>query len=569
MTKFIFVTGGVVSSIGKGITTASLGRLLRNRGLRVTLQKLDPYINVDAGTMNPFQHGECFVTEDGAETDLDLGHYERFVDINLTRQASVTTGSIYQSVIQKERRGDYLGATVQMIPHVTGEIKSRILEAAKGKDGEPDSDVVIAEVGGTVGDIEGLPFLEAIRQFKKDVGHDNVLYIHVTLIPYVGPWGEVKTKPTQHSVIKLREIGIQPDALICRTRLPISQEMKNKISLFCDVDAEAVIEAADAETIYEVPLNFEAAGLSDWVVNRLKLPPNPPDLTEWREIVDRIKWPSKEVHAAVIGKYIENGDAYISIAESLQHAGIAHDTRVTLHWLDSETIERDNVEALLGDMDAIVVAGGFGARGVPGKIEAIRYARENNVPYLGLCYGMQMAVIEFARNVAGLSQAHTEEVEPDSPHPVIHILPEQKNITDKGATMRLGTYKCHLTAGTLAERVYGASSVEERHRHRYEFNNEYRETLARYGMVCSGLSSDYRLVEIVEIPAHPYFIATQFHPEFRSRPNRAHPLFSGLIAAALERNSRPYQPDSAVVTMTNGAGTGLHLSDEDALLDAA
>ena len=571
MTKFIFVTGGVVSSIGKGITTASLGRLLRNRGLRVTLQKLDPYINVDAGTMSPFQHGECFVTDDGAETDLDLGHYERFVDINLTRQASVTTGSVYQSVIQKERRGDYLGATVQMIPHVTSEIKARIREAAKGTGGEPDSDVVIAEVGGTVGDIEGLPFLEAIRQFKKDVGHDNVLYIHVTLIPYVGPWGEVKTKPTQHSVIKLREIGIQPDVLICRTRLPISQEMKNKISLFCDVDAEAVIEAADAETIYEVPLNFEAAGLSNWVVNRLKLPPNPPDLSEWRKIVERIKWPSNEVHAAVIGKYIENGDAYISIAESLQHAGIANDSRVTLHWIDSETITLANVEELLGGMDAIVVAGGFGARGVPGKIEAIRYAREKNVPYLGLCYGMQMAVIEFARNVAGLSQANTEEVEPDSPHPVIHILPEQKQITDKGATMRLGTYKCHLVAGTLAERLYNDTSVMERHRHRYEFNNEYRETLARCGMVCSGLSSDYRLVEIIEIPAHPYFIATQFHPEFRSRPNRAHPLFSGLIAAALKRNPRPFSLDErAVVTLPDGARPAAFRCDEsEEALDAA
>ena len=544
MTKFIFVTGGVVSSIGKGITTASLGRLLRNRGLRVTLQKLDPYINVDAGTMNPFQHGECFVTDDGAETDLDLGHYERFVDINLTRQASVTTGSVYQTVIEKERRGDYLGATVQMIPHVTGEIKARILQAARGVNGEPNADVVIAEVGGTVGDIEGLPFLEAIRQFKKDAGHDNVLYIHVTLIPYVGPWGEVKTKPTQHSVIKLREIGIQPDVLICRTRLPISQEMKNKISLFCDVDAEAVIEAADAETIYEVPLNFEEAGLSEWVVNRLKLPPNPPDLTEWRKIVERIKWPTRETDVAVIGKYIENGDAYISIAESLQHAGIAHDARVRLHWIDSETITADNAKILLGEMSAIVVAGGFGARGVPGKIEAVRYARENGVPYLGLCYGMQMAVIEFARNVLGLSEAHTEEVAPDSPHPVIHILPEQKAITDKGATMRLGTYKCHLVGGTLAERLYEASSVQERHRHRYEFNNDYRERFAKCGMVCSGLSSDYRLVEIIEIPAHPYFIATQFHPEFRSRPNRAHPLFSGLICAALCRHSRPHQPNN-------------------------
>ena len=523
--------------------------------------------------MNPFQHGECFVTDDGAETDLDLGHYERFVDVDLTRRASVTTGSVYLSVIEKERRGDYLGATVQMIPHVTGEIKSRILDAAKGQNGAPDADVVIAEVGGTVGDIEGLPFLEAIRQFKKDVGQENVLYIHVTLIPSVGPWGEVKTKPTQHSVIKLREIGIQPDVLICRTKTVLAPEMKNKISLFCDVDAEAVIEATDADTIYEVPLNFEAAGLSDFVVKRLHLPPNPPNLSEWRQIVERIKWPTYEVNVAVIGKYIENGDSYISIAESLKHAGIAADARVNLHWIDSETIEEHNAEAELGHLDAIVVAGGFGARGVFGKIEAVRYARENNIPYLGLCYGMQMAVIEFARNVAGLSQAHTEEVMPDTPHPVIHILPEQKTVTDKGATMRLGAYKCHLGGGTLAERLYEASSVLERHRHRYEFNNDYRELLAKHGMVCSGLSSDYRLVEIVEIPAHPYFIATQFHPEFRSRPNRAHPLFSGLIRAALCRNPRLRDTESAEAVVqsvrSEGGGRGEMRVEEDVELDLA
>ncbi|HZT44276.1 MAG TPA: CTP synthase [Chthonomonadaceae bacterium] len=538
MTKYIFVTGGVVSSIGKGITTASLGRLLRSRGFNVTLQKLDPYINVDAGTMNPFQHGEVFVTDDGAETDLDLGHYERFVDIALTRRASVTTGSVYRAVIEKERRGDYLGATVQMIPHVTNQIKSSVLDAGKGRNGEPDADVVIAEVGGTVGDIEGLPFLEAIRQFRKDVGSENVMYIHITLIPYVGPWGEVKTKPTQHSVIKLREIGIQPDVLICRTRLPISQEMKNKISLFCDVEPDAVIEAPDTDTIYEVPINFEESGLADLVVKRLGLPAREPDLSEWRKIVERTRHPKYEVTVAVIGKYIENGDAYISIAEALKHGGIANDARVNLHWVDSEDLEQQPVERVLEGVDAILVAPGFGARGVEGKISAAHYARTNKIPFLGICYGMQMAVIEFARHVANLEGANTEEVAPDTPHPLIHILPEQRNIVEKGATMRLGAYKCQLVAGTLAEKLYGAPFVHERHRHRYELNNDYREQLAKLGMVCSGLSPDYRLVEIIEIPEHPYFIATQFHPEFRSRPNRAHPLFNGLIAAAVKHSGR-------------------------------
>ncbi len=496
-TKYIFVTGGVVSSIGKGITTASLGRLLRNRGFNVTLQKLDPYINVDADTMNPYQHGEAFVTDDGAVTDLDLGHYERFVDINLTKKASVTTGSVYRTVIEKERRGDYLGATVQMIPHVTGEIKERIKDAAKGRNGEPDADVVIAEVGGTVGDIEGLPFLEAIRQFRKDVGHENVMYIHITLIPYVGPWGEVKTKPTQHSVIKLREIGIQPDVLICRTRLPISQEMKNKISLFCDVEPEAVVEAQDTDTIYEVPLTFEEAGLADLVVRRLGLPVREPDLAEWRQIVARIKRPHYVVDVAVVGKYIDNGDAYISIAEALKHGGIANDARVNLHWVDSEELEQVPASEALAGVDAILVAPGFGARGVEGKVAAAHYARTNNIPFLGVCYGMQMAVVEFARHVAGLEGAHSEEVVPDAPHPLIHILPDQKDIVDKGATMRLGSYKCQLLAGSLAEKLYGTSHVHERHRHRYELNNEYREQLARLGMVCSGLSPDYRLVEII------------------------------------------------------------------------
>src|SRR5579871_586249 len=554
MTKYIFVTGGVVSSIGKGITTASLGRLLRNRGFNVTLQKLDPYINVDAGTMSPYQHGEVFVTDDGAETDLDLGHYERFVDINLTRRASITTGSVYQSVISTERRGDYLGVTVQMIPHVTNEIKDRVKEAAKGQNGEPDADVVIAEVGGTVGDIEGLPFLEAIRQFRKDVGSENVMYIHVTLVPAVGPWHEVKTKPTQHSVIKLREIGIQPDVLICRTSNPLSQEMKRKISLFCDVEEEAVIAAHDADTIYEVPLLFEEAGLADLVVKRLGLPVTEPALAEWRRIVETVKHPKYMVEVGVIGKYTDNGDAYISIGEALRHGGIANDACVNLHWIDSVELEQGDVAARLAGIDAILVAPGFGGRGVEGKIAAANYARLQGIPFLGVCYGMQMAVIEFARHEAGLEQAHTEEVMPDTPHPLIHILPEQRDIVDMGATMRLGAYKCQLVAGSLAEKLYGVSSIQERHRHRYELNNDYREQLAKLGLICSGLSPDYRLVEIIEIPAHPYFIATQFHPEFRSRPNRAHPLFSGLIAAALQRSSRPFQHEPEPKKNGNGKG---------------
>ncbi len=561
MAKYIFVTGGVVSSIGKGIATASLGRLLRSRGFRVTMQKLDPYINVDADTMNPYQHGEAFVTADGAVTDLDLGHYERFVDIALNRRASVTTGSVYQAVIQKERRGDYLGGTVQMIPHVTDEIKRRVLEASQGVNGERDNDVVIAEVGGTVGDIEGLPFLEAIRQLRKDLGHDNVMYVHVTLIPYVGPWGEVKTKPTQHSVIKLREIGIQPDVLICRTRLPISDEIKRKISLFCDVSPDAVVEAPDVETIYEAPLVFEENGLASLVVDRLKLPVFAADLEEWRALVRRIKQPKHEVEIAVVGKYIENGDAYISITESLKHGGIDNDARVNLHWIDSEELEKRPAEEVLGRMDAVLVCPGFGARGVEGKIVTAQYARETGLPFLGICYGMQMAVIEFARHVLHHSDANTEEVNPQTMHPVIHILPDQKSVTDIGATMRLGSHRCLLVADTLASRLYGSDHAYERHRHRYELNNKYREDLGRQGMVCSGLSPDYRLVEIVEIPSHPYFIATQFHPEFQSRPNRAHPLFSGLIAAALERNGHRLYGD---VEILNHNGVSQH--SERALL---
>jgi len=492
---------------------------------------------VDAGTMNPYQHGEVFVTDDGAETDLDLGHYERFVDVNLTRHSTVTTGRVYSTVIAKERRGDYLGATVQMIPHITNEIKSQVIGLGQSSGAE----VVIAEIGGTVGDIEGLPFLEAIRQLRKDVGANNLLYIHVTLIPYVGPWGEVKTKPTQHSVIKLREIGIQPDILVCRTKLPLNAEMKEKISLFCDVDKEAVIEARDTETIYECPIHFEDEGLADLVVKRLGLRETAPNMSEWRDIVRRVKEPHhKGIKVAIVGKYVANGDAYISIAESLKHAGIANDAAIEQIWYDSEDFDEFDDAAIaekLSNVDALVVGPGFGARGTEGKIKAIRFARENKLPFLGICYGMQMAVIEFARNVVGLAGASTEEIAPDSPHPVIHLLPEQHEILDKGASMRLGSYPCRLSQKTLAASLYKAETVHERHRHRYEVNNDYREQMAKAGMVFSGVSPDYRLVEIIEVSDHPYFIATQFHPEFKSRPNRAHPLFAGLIEAAICKNS--------------------------------
>jgi CTP synthase len=533
-TKYIFVTGGVVSSIGKGITTASLGRLLRNRNFSVTMTKLDPYINVDAGTMNPYQHGEVFVTDDGAETDLDLGHYERFVDINLTRDSSVTTGRVYSSVIAKERRGDYLGGTVQMIPHITNEIKERVI----GLGEKSGADVVIAEIGGTVGDIEGLPFLEAIRQLRKDVGHENCLYVHVTLIPNVGPWGEIKTKPTQHSVIKLREIGIQPDVLICRTERDINDEMKEKISLFCDVEKEAVIENRTVDTVYEIPLTFEEEGLAELVLRKLQLPDGKPNLDEWKAMIRRVTQPAYECTVAVVGKYTENGDAYHSIQEALKHGGIANDAHVNIEWIESDSLEDGDTDFArrFAAIDGLVVAPGFGSRGVEGKIQAIKYARESGLPFFGICYGMQMAVIEFARHAVGLTNANTEEVAPDTPYPVVHILPEQKHVTDKGASMRLGSYPCRLTQNSMVSKLYNADVIDERHRHRYEVNNEYREKLGKAGMVFSGVSPDYRLVEIVELPqeAHPYFVATQFHPEFKSRPNRAHPLFSGLIAAALK-----------------------------------
>ncbi|HEX3000262.1 MAG TPA: CTP synthase, partial [Armatimonadota bacterium] len=530
MAKFIFVTGGVVSSIGKGITTASLGRMLKNRGYKVALQKLDPYINVDAGTMNPYQHGEVFVTDDGAETDLDLGHYERFVDVSLSRHSNVTTGAIYGAVIAKERRGEYLGGTVQVIPHITNEIKERIRLVAE----ESGAHVVIVEIGGTVGDIEGQPFLEAIRQFKKDVGADNAIYVHVTLVPTVGPWDEMKTKPTQHSVMMLREIGIQPDVLVCRTKAPLSQEMRDKISLFCDVPKEGVIESRDADSIYEVPLAYEEAGFGEYVLKELGLPSGSHDFSEWEHMVDVLKRPKRQTRIALVGKYTELRDAYISIAEALKHGGIANDAGVEIQWVESEDLEKQDPAQVMAGCHAMVVAGGFGSRGIEGKVRGIRWARENGVPFLGLCLGLQCAVIEFARDVCGLEGATSEEFDEHAAHPVIHIMSDQKSINDKGGTMRLGQWPCHIKEGSLAASLYGQSDIQERHRHRYEVNNAYRECLEEHGMVLSGTTPDNRLVEMVEIPNHPYFIATQFHPEFKSRPNHAHPLFAGLVSAALQ-----------------------------------
>ena len=529
MAKFIFVTGGVVSSLGKGVTAASIGCLLKSRGLNVTMQKLDPYINVDPGTMSPFQHGEVFVTEDGAETDLDLGHYERFIDTDLNRLCNVTAGSIYWSVITKERQGEYLGSTVQVIPHITNEIKSRILTVGE----KAGADVVVVEIGGTVGDIESQPFLEAIRQLRIDLGRENTLYVHVTLVPYLRGANELKTKPTQHSVKELRGIGIQPDIIVCRSEMPLSPDMIRKIALFCDVEPRAVIQAVDAETIYEVPLLLEEQGIGGFIVERLGLICKPADLTAWKEIVQRLKNPHCEVTIALVGKYVDLRDAYFSIVEALCHAGIAHNARVNLRWVKAEEVERRPPASLLDGAGGILVPGGFGERGTEGKIQAIRYARENRVPYLGLCLGMQLAVVEFARNVLGLEGANSAELDPVTPHPVINLMPDQQGIVNLGGTMRLGRYPCHIMAGSLAHRAYGTREVWERHRHRYEFNNAYREMFARAGFGFSGISPDGRLVEIVELPGHPWFVATQFHPEFKSRPSRPHPLFRGFIGAAL------------------------------------
>ena len=532
MTKYIFITGGVVSSLGKGITAASLGRLLKSRGLSVYLQKFDPYINVDPGTMSPYQHGEVYVTEDGAETDLDVGHYERFVDQNLTKYANVTTGRIYQTVLDKERRGDYLGQTVQVIPHITNEIKERVMKVEKySLDNPPD--VVITEIGGTVGDIESLPFLEAIRQLKFDLGRDRVMYIHVTLIPYIKVAGELKTKPSQHSVKELRSIGIQPDILVCRTEKDLSEDIKAKLALFCDVDREAVIQLKDAASIYEVPLMLAKEGFDCQVIKRLGLSCQEADLTEWEEMVQRVRRLDKKVTIALVGKYVELPDAYLSVVESLKHAGFQYNTEVDIKWIDAEDIEKEGPELLLQDVNGILVPGGFGERGIEGKIATTGYARKNQIPLLGICLGMQCAVIEFARNVCGFTGANSSEFAPDSPHPVVHLMSEQENVANKGGTMRLGVYPCKLVPGTMAHAAYGQDEIGERHRHRYEINNAYREALEAKGLKISGLSPDNTLVEMIELPDHPWFVACQFHPELKSRPNRPHPLFLGLIKAAL------------------------------------
>lgn len=531
MAKFIFVTGGVVSSLGKGITSATLGTLLKARGLKVTIQKMDPYINVDAGTMNPYQHGEIFVTDDGAETDLDLGHYERFVDINLTRLSNVTTGTIYGAVIAKERKGEYLGSTVQVIPHITSEIKERILNLAK----ESKADVIIVEIGGTVGDIEGLPFLETIRQFKKDVGVENVMYVHVSLVPYLGPGGELKTKPTQHSVRTLREIGIQPDVIVCRSKTPLTEEMKEKVALFCDVDKETIIEGLDTESIYEIPLIFEKEGLASAAVKRLNLKCEPPNLKDWEELVEKIKNPQHCVTIAMVGKYIELKDAYISIEESLKHAGINQRTKINIKRVDASWLENNSPQDYLKEVDGILVPGGFGYRGIEGKVKAVQFARENKIPFLGLCLGLQCVVIEFARNVCHLKDANSSEFDPETKYPVIDLLPEQKGLKDLGGTMRLGVYPCRLMKNSKSYSAYQEEIVYERHRHRYEVNNSFREILQEKGMIFAGLSPDGRLVEIVEIVDHPWLVATQFHPEFKSRPTRPHPLFREFIKHALAK----------------------------------
>ncbi len=531
MAKYVFVTGGVTSSLGKGITAASVGRLLKSRGLSVSILKLDPYINVDPGTMSPYQHGEVFVTDDGAETDLDLGHYERFIDENLSQLSNVTTGRIYQAVIAKERRGDYLGGTVQVIPHITNEIKERIQRVAR--DGR--ADVVIVEVGGTVGDIESLPFLEAIRQMRNDVGRGNVLYVHVTLLPALAATGELKTKPTQHSVKELRGIGIQPDVIVLRSDSPVPDELRDKIALFCDVPASAVIPATTADTIYEVPLMFEAAGLGDLVVGVLGLDDrvHTADLASWRALVERIKRPKRELEVALVGKYIELPDAYLSVTEALRHAGWAHDRSIRVRWVDSETLTPATVDERLAGVAGVLVPGGFGHRGIEGKVNAARYARERGVPYLGLCLGLQCAVIEFARHELGLEQANSTEFDLFTPDPVIDFMPDQRDLEDKGGTMRLGLYPARLTPGTKAAAAYGTEVIYERHRHRFEVNNAYRQELERAGMILSGQSPDGRLVEIIELRDHPWFVASQFHPEFKSRPDRPHPMFSAYVAACV------------------------------------
>ncbi len=534
-TKFIFVTGGVVSSLGKGLASASIGALLESRGLRVTICKMDPYINVDPGTMSPFQHGEVFVTDDGAETDLDLGHYERFLSTRMTQKNNFTTGQVYDRVIDNERRGEYLGGTVQVIPHITDEIKRRILEAAEG------FDILIGEVGGTVGDIESLPFLEAIRQFRWDLGRDDVLYVHLTLLPFISTAGEVKTKPTQHSVKELTGLGIQPDILLCRTDRPIDRKIKAKIAHFCNVEENSVITARDVESIYEVPLLFHEEGLDERIADKLNMWTGGPNLSRWSKVVNTVKHPKETVRIAMVGKYVDLADSYKSLHEALVHGGIANECRVEIDYVDSEKIEGDGLPPEVNDADGILVPMGFGPRGTEGKITAVRFAREEKVPFFGICFGMQMAVIEFARNVCGLEGANSTEVDEKTPHPVIHMMTDQRQLTQKGGTMRLGAYDCILKENSVAQRLYGKRRISERHRHRYEFNNAYREQLTERGLVLSGLSPDESLVEIVEIAEHPFFLASQFHPEFKSRPTDVHPLFKGFIKAVLQHKTERQQ----------------------------
>lgn len=536
-TKYIFVTGGVVSSLGKGITAASLGRLLKSRGYRVTIHKFDPYINIDPGTMSPYQHGEVFVTDDGAETDLDLGHYERFIDINLSKNSNTTTGKIYQSVINKERRGDYLGGTVQVIPHITNEIKERVFRVGQ----QDNADFVITEIGGTVGDIESLPFLEAIRQVKKDVGKNDVLYIHVTLVPYISAAGELKTKPTQHSVKELRSIGISPDIIVCRSEKPISKEMREKMAMFCDVDPDAVIQNLTARSIYEVPMLMEEQGLDTIVLRKLEMEDKPKDMQGWHDMVARIlKKYDKKVTIAVVGKYVALQDAYISITESLRHAAVANETELDIHWVNAEEIEADDTDMakVMAGVDGILVPGGFGNRGIEGKIKAIQYAREHKIPFFGICLGMQCAVIEFARHVCGMADANSSEFNPNSTHPVIDLMPEQLDVEDLGGTMRLGLYPCKVYPDTLTSKAYNAELIYERHRHRYEFNNAFREEIVGKGLVLGGTLPNGRLVEIVELPEseHPWFLGAQFHPEFKSRPTNPHPLFREFVGAAVKHH---------------------------------
>jgi CTP synthase len=535
-TKYVFVTGGVVSSIGKGLASASVGALLEGRGLRITTVKLDPYINVDPGTMSPYQHGEVFVTDDGAETDLDLGHYERFTSARMTRQNNFTTGKIYEAVISKERRGEYLGATVQVIPHITDEIKARVKGAVESMPVRPD--VAIIEIGGTVGDIESLPFLEAIRQLKIEAGPGNALSMHVTLVPYIETAGELKTKPTQHSVKEMLGIGIQPDILICRTKAPLSDATKEKISLFSNVPVEAVISAIDVSCIYEVPIHFHNEGLDELIADRLNIWSRAPDLSVWQRVVDRFKKPGKgSVRIGVVGKYVHLRDAYKSLHEALVHAGLNNDCKVELEYIDSEAVESEGAQKLLAHLDAVLVPGGFGDRGTEGKIQAIAYARENKIPFFGICLGMQLAVVEFARHVAGLAGANSTEFDRDTAYPVIDLLPEQRNLRNKGATMRLGAFPCTLLAGTVAAEAYGTLEISERHRHRYEFASEYKEQLAAAGLILSGTSPDKKLVEVVELKDHPHFVGCQFHPEFKSKPATAHPLFARFVKAALDRQA--------------------------------